>query len=70
MTDWKKMAVVLTLAGALFGLGYLAGARQTLSPKPAWASLNYDTRRYYSRTADALEKMAGSLRIIARGCKR
>jgi hypothetical protein len=70
MTDWKKIVVVLTLAGAVFGLGYLAGTRQTLSPNPAWARQDYETRRFYSRTADALEKMASNLRTIAQRCRR
>lgn len=70
MIDWKKLAVALTLAGMVFGLGYLAGSRQTLSPKPALAATDYDTRRFYSRTADSLEKMASHLKTIARRCKR
>jgi len=70
MTDWKKILPVLILAGAVFGLGYLAGNQQTLGPKPAWARQDYETRRFYSRTADALEKMAYHLRTIAQRCKR
>ncbi len=70
MTDWKKMVVVLILAGTVFGLGYLVGNRQVLSPKPAWATQDYDTRRFYTRTADSLEKMAYYLKTIAQRCRR